>query len=434
MTSIVYYCQQASKSHRETDHPERPERVTAIADKLDVTGLLSCMYHIQNIQTATLDQLHKFHTLRHIDSVLNLQRINGHRSDIPHEYHHPSDDDDDDADDSEADKENELLALFSGYGPRRKLRHVKRAKKCYHRHEENLPCMVEARQVSWNSVYATNATPQAARAACGNVISLIQAVLRDNDQNASGMAVIRPPGHHASHDDAAGFCIFNNVAVAIANLPVGTRVCVLDMDIHAGNDGEHPNPFYDRDDVLMIDIHRYNNGRFYPCGIVGDPSYIGKGKGAGHNINIGWNHEVPTDADYKHAFERVVLPVMKEYKPDIVIVSAGCDCVAGDELGGANVTPQGYAHLLQMVRDNIQARMAVVLEGGYNTESISNTFTCIANQLVVSEDDNTNNEQLQIIRKMSHELNNQPDDVAVQAVNDTIHNIAAYWQCYSSVK
>lgn len=268
----------------------------------------------------------------------------------------------------------------------------------------------EDKKNKWNSVYVTpKATAAAARLAAGAATLVTSVVYADKNKEATGIVVTRPPGHHASRDNASGFCLFNNVAVAVANLPPEARVCVLDMDIHSGSDGDHPNAFYDSDRVLTIDIHKYMHGTFFPGGKSGHPSMIGEGAGVGHNVNIAWNHHDPNDVDYNYAFQALVIPLMSLFKPDIVVVSAGMDCVEGDPLGnGASVTPEMYASLLQLVRSKVCAKMVVVLEGGYDCDNICRTFKHILSKF-------KENEQITTIK-----FSVLPSQAAQNAVADTL--------------
>lgn len=229
-----------------------------------------------------------------------------------------------------------------------------------------------------------------AKMAAGAVLDVATVVAQDPHPRSNGFAVVRPPGHHSSADTTAGFCVFHNVACAAANILANEKntvkkICILDMDIHSGSDGTNHNAFYDRDDVLTIDLHRYDNGSFYPGGITGHPSQTGSGSGDGHNVNIAWNHENVGDADYALAFDHVVVPIMKKFQPDLVLVSAGCDCICGDPLGDANVTPAAYGDLLEKVRQQVQAKMVVCLEGGYDLNAISTTFEAVVERLVGAE-------------------------------------------------
>ena len=133
--------------------------------------------------------------------------------------------------------------------------------------------------------------------------------------------------------------------------------------------------FYDNPNVMYVSLHRYDNGHFYPPSQDGGPTMVGIN---GTNINIGWNTSQVSDADYFAAFDHVVMPACREFVPDLVYVSAGFDAARGDPLGGCDVTPYGYAQMLHQLSSLANGRVIVVLEGGYNLESIAaSTLSCL---------------------------------------------------------
>jgi histone deacetylase 6 len=102
-------------------------------------------------------------------------------------------------------------------------------------------------------------------------------------------------------------------------------------------------------EILFVSLHRYDNGFFYP-GKSGNPQNIGKGAGIGSKINIAWNTDTyednaPGDDEYIYAFERIVIPVLREFVPDLILVSCGFDAARDDPLGGCSIGPDGYAYL-----------------------------------------------------------------------------------------
>src|SRR5262245_5842248 len=161
-----------------------------------------------------------------------------------------------------------------------------------------------------------------------------------------------------------GFCLFNNVAVAAAALRrrgLG-RVAIIDWDLHHGNGTQH---LFERDpDVLYVSTHQYP---YYPG--TGAATEVGIGTGAGRTVNLPFPAGFG-DAEYVHAFREVVLPILGQFAPEFVLVSAGFDCDHRDPLGGMAVTPAGFATMAQMLRtfaDEIAGgRLVAVLEGGYD--------------------------------------------------------------------
>lgn len=170
-----------------------------------------------------------------------------------------------------------------------------------------------------DSMYFNNESAYCARLASGGAIETCKAVVQRRVKNA--IAVIRPPGHHAEPDQASGFCLFNNVSVAVRvtmqNQPEIQRVLILDWDVHHGNGTQ--TAFYDDPNVLFISLHRYENGTFYPGTDYGGLDKCGEDAGLGRNVNIPWSTKGMGDADYIHAFEKVVMPISREFNPDLVV-------------------------------------------------------------------------------------------------------------------
>jgi acetoin utilization deacetylase AcuC-like enzyme len=174
-----------------------------------------------------------------------------------------------------------------------------------------------------------------------------------------GFALARPPGHHALPSEAMGFCIFNNAAVAArhaqSELGLG-RIAVLDWDVHHGNGTQ--DIFWDDATVLFISLHQW-------------PFYPGSG---GPNEQADTIVNVPMsagsgDEEYLHAFDHVVAPALERFAPELVIVSAGFDAHEHDPLAGMRVTAEGFRELARRTAA-LAPRLAAVLEGGYNLETL----------------------------------------------------------------
>lgn len=214
--------------------------------------------------------------------------------------------------------------------------------------------------------YACADSTVAARISCAGVIDAAKAVMAGKCANA--VAVVRPPGHHAEEGQICGFCLYNNVAVAaqaIVKQKLAKKILIVDWDVHHGNGIQ--NIFYDNPNVLYISLHRFGNG-FFPG--TGHPFQVGKGRGVGHNINIAWRTGDMGDEEYMHAFNSIILPVAREYGPDLVLVSSGFDAARGDPLGGNDITPHCYGVMTTALRQLAGGRVVVALEGGYNLRSI----------------------------------------------------------------
>jgi histone deacetylase 6 len=239
------------------------------------------------------------------------------------------------------------------------------------------------------SIYVGNLTYEAALVSAGGAIETCKNVVEGRVKNA--IAVIRPPGHHAEHNESLGFCIFNNVPIAakvcMLDYPsLCRKVLILDWDVHHGNGIQ--NIFYEDPNVLYISLHVYQNGNFYP-GQPDEPGIpdggldkCGAGVGLGKNINIGWVEQGVGDGEYMAAFQRIVMPIAHEFNPDLVIIAAGFDAAANDELGGCFVTPACYSHMTHMLMSLANGKLAVCLEGGYNLKAISDSALAVAKTLM----------------------------------------------------
>ncbi|MBN2568294.1 MAG: histone deacetylase [Deltaproteobacteria bacterium] len=209
---------------------------------------------------------------------------------------------------------------------------------------------------------------ETAKLAAGGVCNAIDSVMDGKTDNA--FAFVRPPGHHAEADRAAGFCIFNNIAIgalhAIKAFGI-ERVLIVDWDLHHGNGTQHS--FYEDPRVLYFSTHQYP---FYPGS--GSVNEIGRGKGLGYTINVPLRVG-PGDAEYLKIFRTVLEPVALAYRPDLVLLSAGFDTYYKDPLGGMNVTPSGFANLMRVMLNIADeccgGKLVAVLEGGYDPKGLT---------------------------------------------------------------
>ncbi|MGF6093918.1 class II histone deacetylase [Pseudomonas sp. 18175] len=206
-------------------------------------------------------------------------------------------------------------------------------------------------------------TYEIARLSAGLASAAVNKVLQGELDNAYVLS--RPPGHHALPDQAMGFCYLNNIAIAIeiARERFGVqRIAVLDWDVHHGNGTQAI--FYERSDVLTLSIHQQ---RAYPRGYTGEAD-IGSGAGAGCNLNIALPPGSGHDA-YLHAMQRLVLPALESYRPELIIVACGFDANGVDPLGRMLLHSDSYRALTQLVKDAAarlcDGRLVLVHEGGY---------------------------------------------------------------------
>lgn len=233
----------------------------------------------------------------------------------------------------------------------------------------------------FNSIYLNSKSLDCALLSAGSTVELVKRVCDGSLRR--GMAVVRPPGHHAECHTAMGFCFFNNVAMAakIAVEKCGvSRVAIVDWDVHHGNGTQ--NMFYNSNHVLYFSVHRYDHGTFYPGTKAGGPHMVGEGEGVGHNVNVAWNEKRMGDEHYSLCFQHVLLPILSDYNPELILVSAGFDAAKGDPLGRCEITPHGYYTLLSMLKRFANGKIVVVLEGGYNLDSISQSYAACAKALL----------------------------------------------------
>jgi acetoin utilization deacetylase AcuC-like enzyme len=190
------------------------------------------------------------------------------------------------------------------------------------------------------------------------------AVLQGNLTNA--YALSRPPGHHCTADTPQGFCMLANIAIAIRAAQAAglvRRVAVLDWDVHHGNGTEAI--FYDDPDVLTVSLHQENN---FPL-TTGAFADRGRGAGLGANLNIplppGTGHLA-----YLAAMERLALPAIRAFRPEVVIVACGYDAALNDPLGRMLATAQTFhdmtVQVMTLANDLCDGRLVMVHEGGYS--------------------------------------------------------------------
>lgn len=232
-------------------------------------------------------------------------------------------------------------------------------------HPELLERLARVKGVNATIDADTWLTPESytvAREAVGATVDLVKAV---NERRFDrGFALVRPPGHHATPDRAMGFCLLNNVALAAQSLlDAGLkRVAIVDIDVHHGNGTQ--DAFYERNDVLFVSTHQFP---YYPGS--GAAEEIGAGAGQGFTVNL----PLPArcgDQEFARAHQEIVGPILREYAPEFVLVSAGYDAHRDDPIGGMRLTVDGYrnilAGLLQVAEATAGGRIALVLEGGYH--------------------------------------------------------------------
>lgn len=207
----------------------------------------------------------------------------------------------------------------------------------------------------------------AALLAAGGVLECIDAICAGRIRRA--FAFVRPPGHHAEPNKSMGFCLFNNTAIAAAYARTAQqleRVAIVDFDVHHGNGTQAA--FYDNPHVLFLSSHQYP---FYPG--TGYFDEIGIGNGRGYTVNF----PLPAgagDRTFVPIYTHIFAPILQQYQPQIIVVSAGFDAHIMDPIGELSVTTAGFtqvvASLIQAAESSCQGKICFVLEGGYNLDAL----------------------------------------------------------------
>ena len=224
-----------------------------------------------------------------------------------------------------------------------------------------------ARMLSTGDTAISEKSYEVAREAVGGVLQAVDAVVERRTANA--FCVVRPPGHHATPDRGMGFCIFNNIAIAARYAQQRhdlERVLIADWDVHHGNGTQ--DIFYQDGSVLFFSTHQ---SPWYPG--TGKEWETGEGPGEGTTMNAPF----PAGAGRSEilgAFQTKLLPAADEFKPDLILVSAGFDSRLGDPLGQFTLEDQDFADLTELLLEladrHSAGRLVSILEGGYALEGL----------------------------------------------------------------
>ncbi len=217
------------------------------------------------------------------------------------------------------------------------------------------------------SMRSLDAALHGAGAAC----QAVDLIMRGDVSNA--FVPVRPPGHHATAENAMGFCLFNNVAVAARyaqnHFPEIERVAIIDWDVHHGNGTQ--GVFFDDPSVFFFSTHQYP---WYPG--TGSRGETGVGRGLGSTLNVPLRASTPA-VEHKRMFEAAIDEISGHFKPDLIIISAGFDSHRGDPLGQLRLEDEDFVSLTRTVRQwadsACQGRIVSCLEGGYNLETLGQT-------------------------------------------------------------
>ncbi|XP_048655619.1 histone deacetylase 9 isoform X4 [Marmota marmota marmota] len=358
-----------------TTHPEHAGRIQSIWSRLQETGLLNKCERIQG-RKASLEEIQLVHSEHH-SLLYGTGPLDGQKLDPRILL----------GDDSQK--------FFS-----------------------SLPCggLGVDSDTIWNELHSSGA----ARMAVGCVIELASRVASGELKN--GFAVVRPPGHHAEESAAMGFCFFNSVAITAKYLRDQlniSKILIVDLDVHHGNGTQQA--FYADPSILYISLHRYDEGNFFPGS--GAPNEVGTGLGEGYNINIAWTGGLDPpmgDVEYLEAFRTVLMPVAKEFDPDMVLVSAGFDALEGHTppLGGYKVTAKCFGHLTEQLMTLADGRVVLALEGGHDLTAICDASEACVNALLGNE-----------LEPLAEDILHQtPNMNAVTSLQKIIEIQSKYWK------
>ena len=226
--------------------------------------------------------------------------------------------------------------------------------------------------------YVTQASWKLAHNAAGGATAVARSIWRQESHH--GIALSRPPGHHAMRGQGMGFCLLNNIALAAEFLiqeEGAKRIAIVDLDLHHGNGTQ--DIFYRRSDVLFISTHQRP---LYPG--TGSQQERGDKDGLGYTANFPL---APGSGDlaFHSVMDEAILPLLKRYQPEILLVSYGFDTHWSDPLGHLLLTVGGYAGLIdklcQFADENCGGRISLVLEGGYDLDAAAVCTTAVVNVL-----------------------------------------------------
>lgn len=214
---------------------------------------------------------------------------------------------------------------------------------------------------------------EVARYAAGCATQAVDQVVQGKTQRI--FCAVRPPGHHALANQAMGFCLINNVAVAAKHAVEHhklNRVLIVDWDVHHGNGTQ--DIFYEEEQVYFFSAHRHP---FYPGTGMGEETGAGKGLGTIWNLPLAFG---TSRDDYFREFERMLLRAAEKCQPELILISAGFDAHKDDPIGSLGLETEDFGRLTRLVTgvadQYCQGRIVSLLEGGYNPQKLADSVVC----------------------------------------------------------
>jgi acetoin utilization deacetylase AcuC-like enzyme len=244
--------------------------------------------------------------------------------------------------------------------------------------------------LDYGDTYATQGSFEAALLASGTTVATLEALINGEEDQA--IALVRPPGHHASKEQAGGFCLLNNIAIAARHAQALNfrKVLIYDFDVHHGNGTQD---IFEKDpDVYYISSHQEG---IYP--LTGHINETGIGLGKGKTVNI----TLPAgsgDQTLELISSRLLKPIVAQFRPDIILISAGFDGHWRDPLAGLQFTRYGYYRLTQQLKsiadEYCGGRLFFVLEGGYDPDTLYHCIVAVLDALLGNSPPDKSDEQL----------------------------------------
>ncbi|MCD5401440.1 histone deacetylase [candidate division NPL-UPA2 bacterium] len=264
-------------------------------------------------------------------------------------------------------EEKELMKKLTNISPRKAtIKELEYAHQINYINKVDSLCREGKRRLDVDT-YISPSSFEVALLAVGGLLTAVDAIMEGKVENA--LALVRPPGHHAGPAEGRGFCLFNNIAIAAR---YGQKRChlkkvlVIDWDVHHGNGTQ--DIFYEDPSLLYVSFHQ---SPLYPgTGLVEER---GRGKGEGFNMNF----PLPPGSsgeDYLDIFQKILIPRVQEFAPEIIFISAGFDGHRDDPIGGMNLTEEDFGRFTDLIRDVAkdvcQGRIVSALEGGYDLQAL----------------------------------------------------------------